>query len=253
MNFECPNCKSTIGLNADGNCSACNCSIGKTTTSFQKQTTLIRPAPRPKLQVEVDVAITIDRTGSSLKFQTGIPQTVDIILPHLQAKARSLKVWVQSHGDEDFGQHPVMHTAGGSAEQALADVRAITYGGGGDSPEHHLDGIHTLLTSVPWTADPRRARGAIIAFLTAETKPSRLGVSAAQIGKQFAERGLLLYLICEPTDTLRELVNAASGLMFEISNSPDPAQLQKIAAQLAASVVATVSSGSTVPMTVARI
>ena len=50
------------------------------------------------------------------------------------------------------------------------------------------------------------------------------------------------------TTKLQELIDAAGGLMFQISNSPDPADLQKIAGQLAASIAATVASGSTVPM-----
>jgi hypothetical protein len=57
-------------------------------------------------------------------------------------------------------------------------------------------------------------------------------------------------LVCEPTPTLHDLVKSAEGLMFRITNSPDPAELQRIAAQLAASIVATVASGGTVPMTV---
>jgi hypothetical protein len=38
--------------------------------------------------------------------------------------------------------------------------------------------------------------------------------------------------------------------MFRITNDPEPAEMQKIAAQMAASVVQTVASGGTVPLTV---
>jgi hypothetical protein len=57
-------------------------------------------------------------------------------------------------------------------------------------------------------------------------------------------------LVCEPTPQLDELCKAAAGLMFRITNDPEPAEMQKIAAQMAASVVQTVASGGTVPLTV---
>ncbi|MBI4641462.1 MAG: hypothetical protein HY731_12255, partial [Candidatus Tectomicrobia bacterium] len=62
------------------------------------------------------------------------------------------------------------------------------------------------------------------------------------------KQGILLYLVCEPTPTLYELVHAANGMVFQISNTPDNAELQRIAVQLAASIVATIGSGNTQPM-----
>jgi len=176
--------------------------------------------------------------------------TAKLVLELVGARARNVKCWVQSHGDLDEGQEFVLHTDGGIPEQAIEDIRKIIYGGGGDPPEHHLDAIENLLGTVPWTADPTRARGAILAFMTADAKPTKSGVTARQLGQELQHRGVLLYLVCEPTPTLLELVGAARGLTFQISNSPDPSELQRIAAQLAASIVATVASGSTVPMTV---
>ena len=212
--------------------------------------TIVRPATRPKIQCEVDLYATIDRTGSSDRFRTGIPQTYGTIVSQIKAKARTVKCWVASHGDRDEGQEVILHTDAGTPEQAIEDIRKINYGGGGDAPEHHLDAIEEAIARVPWTADPSRARGAILAFVTADAKPARSGATAAQNGQREKDRGLLLYVVCEPTPTLQEMVMAAGGLMFQITNSPDPTELQKIAAQLAASIVATVASGSTLPMTV---
>jgi hypothetical protein len=197
----------------------------------------------------VDLATTVDRTGSSEHFQTGIPKTYEVIVSQVAAKARSVKCWLASHGDLDEGQDFIIHTDAGTPEQAIEDIKKIAYGGGGDLPEHHLDAIEALLGRVPWAADPSRARGAILAFMTDDTKPAKSGIGPSELGKQIKDKGLLLYLVCQPTAYLQELANAAGGLVFEITNSPDPAELQKIAAQLAASIVATVASGSTVPMT----
>ena len=245
--MNCPSCQHRMESVADM-CPLCGWSFAMQLPS-QGQS-LVRPAERPKLQCEVELAITIDRTGSSQTFQTGIAKTCGIILKQGAVKARSMRCWVASHGDLDKGQAFIIHTDGGTPEQALADVEGIVYGGGGEPPEHHLDAVESLLNSVPWTADASRARGAIIAFTTSDTKPARSGITAAELGAAIRERGILFYLVSEITPTLLELATAAEGLVFRIRNDPDPVELQRIAAQVAASIVATVASGGTVPMTV---
>jgi hypothetical protein len=207
-------------------------------------------ATRPKIPCEVALAVTVDRTGSSKAFEKGIPLTAELVLKQVSGKARAVKVYVQTHGDLDLGENMVLHTDGGTPEQALKDIGSIAFGGGGDPPEHHLDAVENLLKTVPWTADPSRGRGAILAFTTADSKPCKSGLSARQLGEEVRKRGILLYLVCEPSLTLNELCNAAGGMMFPITNSPDPVELQKIASQLAASIVATVASGGTKPMVV---
>jgi len=243
----CPSCQSQVDVSMDV-CPSCG---WKFNTSASKPVPLIvHPAARPKIQSEVELATTVDRTGSSERFQTGIPLTYETIVWQVQAKARTVKCWVASHGDLDEGQDFIIHTDAGTPEQAIEDIKKISYGGGGDPPEHHLDAIHELLIRVPWTSDLSRARGAILAFMTADSKPAKSRISAAELGKQIKDKGILLYLVCEPTPTLQELASAAEGLVFQISNNPDPTEMQKIAAQLAASIVATVASGGTVPMAV---
>ena len=245
METYCPSCQTTIDLATSDVCPGCGWKFNPAGASL---TTIVKPAARPKIPVEVDLAATVDRTGSSEQFQAGIPMTYEIIVKQLAAKARSVRCWLQSHGDLDDGQDHVLHTDDGTPDQAVADIKTIKYGGGGDPPESHLDAIEHLTNMMPWTADPTRSRGAILAFLTADAKPTKSGISARELGEAIRRQGILFYLVCEPTPTLQELVNAAGGLMFEITNNPDPGDLQKIAGQLAASIVATVQGGDTVPM-----
>ena len=245
--IDCPACQNKCDTSVDV-CPNCGWKFNKSPGVPGKS--IVHLAARPKIQCEVDLAATVDRTGSSKQFETGIPLTYEKIVSQVKAKARKVKCWVSSHGDLDEGQDFIIHTDAGTPEQAVRDIKKVCYGGGGDQPEHHLDGIETLLERVPWTADPSRARGAILAFMTADSKPARSGVTAAELGKKIRDRNLLLYLVCEPTPTLQELASAASGLIFQISNNPDPASLQQIASQLSASIVATIASGGTVPMTV---
>lgn len=244
---HCPSCQTQV----DASAAVCpSCGWRFNTTAGMPNPSIVRPATRPKIQCEVDLAATVDRTGSSEPFQAGIPQTYEMIVSQVRAKARQVKCWLGSHGDLDEGQDFIIHTDAGTPDQAIEDIKKISYGGGGDPAEHHLDAIESLLNRVPWTADPARARGAILAFMTADTKPAKSGTSAAALGKQIRDKGILLYLVCEPTPALQQLASAAGGLLFQISNNPDPTEMQKIAAQLAASIVATVASGGTVPMTV---
>ena len=243
----CPSCQTEVDTSVDV-CPSCGWRFN--TTGAKPGPTLVRAATRPKIQCKVDLAVTVDRTGSSEPFQKGIPATFEIIASQVKAKAREVACWVASHGDLDEGQDFIIHTDAGSVEQAVEDIKRISYGGGGDPPEHHLDAIESLVARVPWTADPSSARGAVVAFMTADTKPAKSGVSATALGKLIKDKGLLLYLVCEPTPSLQELATAAEGLVFQITNNPDPAEMQRIASRLSASIIATVASGGTVPMTV---
>lgn len=243
----CPSCQTQIDLSTDV-CPSCgwkfNMSAGKPGSS------IVRPATRPKIQCEVEIAWLNDRTGSGEAWKDGAPLTAQTIADLVNAKVRSQKWWVWTHGDEELGEMPILHTDGGTPEQANEDIKNINYGGGGDPPETHLSAIENALDNVPWDSDPSRTRGAIIAYINADSKPAKSGRSAAEIGQRIKDKGILLYLVCEPTPLLQELLSAAEGLIFQINNAPELSELQQIAGQLSASIVATVASGGTVPMTV---
>jgi len=244
MTKSCPSCQASV-KKTDDTCSVCGWSF---TDSSQKTNAAIRPAVRPKIQAEIELAFAIDRTGSSKQFATGIPKTTELILNQLKEKARKIICRVQTHGDQDEGQMPILAIEDATVDQTIEEIKKITYEGGGDPSEHHLDGIEHLLNTTPWSLDPSKSRGAILAFLTADSKPATSGATASEIGEKIKQQGILLYLVCQPTKTLQELVEAAEGLLFEITNKPDPNDLQRIAGQLAASIVSTVGSGATAPL-----
>lgn len=244
MSKSCPSCQAEVKKSA-GTCNVCGWSFDETP---QKSAVAVRPAARPKIQAEVEVAIDIDRTGSSQQFAKGIPLTSDLILRQLEGKARKVTCRVQTHGDVDEGELPILVVEDAGVDQALEEISKITYSGGGDPAEHHLDGIEHLLDTTPWSMDPSKSRAAIVSFLTADSKPATSGASPSQIGQKVKDQGVLLYLVCQPTPRLRELVDSADGLMFEISNEPKAEDLQVIAGKLAASIVATVGSGATSPI-----
>ena len=246
--LSCPSCQTDCGPAVRNVCSNCGWQFNHTAHGGSGPPPLVRAATRPKIQVELTLAIAVDRTGSSDQFKAGIPLTAETILNVVTAKTAKVTCLVQSHGDLDEGQEMVLVTDCGTPDLALADIKSITYGGGGDPAEHHLDAIENLLNTVPLESDPSRARGAILAFMTADTKPTRSGVSAAQLGKEIQRRGVLLYLVCESTPQLKELCDAAGGLMFEVSNTPDAEDLKRIGTALGASIVATTAAGRTKPM-----
>jgi hypothetical protein len=226
-------------------CPVCGCRLNDGPNAAPAN---FRAAVRPKIQCEVCLGVTVDRTGSSEAFKKGIPEAFEIASSSILGKASSMRVWLQSHGDLDEGQQPMLHADGVGAQRALDAIRAILYEGGGDPPEHHFDAIENLLNTVPWPSDARRARGGILAFTTADSKPARSGKSARQLGEEIRRRELLLYLVSEPTPSLYELTEAAHGQLFEISNNPDPHEFQEIASELARSIVVTIASGKTDPL-----
>ena len=241
----CPICQEPAGDPAAKKCDNCGAPLDATAAVHS----VAGSVRRNKIAVRLDLAVTDDRTGSSRQFEDGIPKMFEIIMKHVAAKAQDVRVWLQTHGDKDEGQHEVLLTDGGTPEQALQDLRGVTYGGGGAPQENHLDAIEHLMNTVPWNADRTVSRGAVLAFMTADSKPARSGTSARELGEGLRKRGLLLYLVCQPTPTLVELVRASGGLLFPITNAPDPKELEKIAVQMAASIVVTASSGATMPMT----
>lgn len=204
---------------------------------------------RPKIPLHVQVGFDTDITASSLTYASGIPATQSQILQTLENRFGGLEVWHLVHGDLDYGQEPVFITQRGTVTEAVADLGKIQFEGGGDLPEHHLDGIDHLVRNVPWAMDHRIARGALISFCTSDTKPSRSGLSAQALGEAIRQRRLLFYLVAEPFPWVYDLVEAAQGLFLPITNQPSPRLLKAISAALSTSLVGTVAAGKTVPMT----
>jgi hypothetical protein len=243
----CPSCQSEVEPLSGNICPRCAWTFDVIGAPIA---TLVKPARTPKIQVRVDLVFQIDRTGSSAEFSEGIPMAAELIIKPIQAKARELRCWVATHGDLDYDEKYVLLTDNGTPEQALDDIRKISYGGGGDAAETHLDGIEQTFHTIPWTFD-YSARGAIVSFLTADTKKSRSGVTAAELGRHVREKNLLFYAVCQETPALRELADAAGGLLFPISNAPSSETMQLIASQIAASITNTAASGGTLTMPMA--
>ena len=216
-----------------------------TTPSISQRS--IKPAAQMKVQASLNACVLIDRTGSSDQFRIGIPRTVEIIFDQASARAQAVHVTVWTGGDEDYGEQPILHTDRGTVEQALSDVGALRYGGGGDADESHLSSIERVVEATAWS-DERRTRNALIAIVNANTKPAKSGRSAREIGKDLKKRNIFLCLVCEPYPLFDELVEAAGGLQFVISNDPSAEELQKVSSRVAASIVASLSAGGTMPM-----
>ncbi len=244
---RCKHCNEVIDKDMDVVCPFCGAEVSDSPTGSIIPQSVVKPAKRPKIPVTVMLGITVDGTGSSNSFQVGIPLTLKIILEKLEAKAKSVRCYLQIHRDLDYGEEPVLITNNGSPAQALEDLKSVVFTGGGDAEESHLDAVENLLT-LPWEPDLSTCRGAILGILNADTKPLRSGKSIQELAQEIKKRNLLFYLVCEPTPQLQEIVNETGGMMFPISNNPEASELQKIAMQLGASIIASVSKHSTVPI-----
>ena len=205
---------------------------------------IVRPPARRKVPVEVDLAFTIDRTGSSAEFARGIVTAVPMIANAIAERAAKVRCFLQSHGDLDYHEHPVMLVSDGTTEMVAEEVSRMQFGGGGDALEHHLDGVKSLFETVPWRGNRLRSRSCLVLFSTADTKPLTSGMSAEALGAMLREAGVLVYAVAEPSQGIEALVKAADGLSFAISNDPSPEEMRSIAAKVAASISASIGQAA---------
>lgn len=206
-------------------------------------------APKKKIPVRVHLITLIDRTGSSAVFARGIGTMADGIFDDVAKTAVEVVVSVQSHGDLDFGQEEILLIDRGSPRDAQASLRTISFGGGGDEEESHLDAVEKMLESIPIETDPRQCRCVVLLFGTADSKPARSGRTPEQIGGALADLGLLTYVVWQPgADAIQRFVSASNAMFVEISNNPSPAMLASVSARIGASIAASIAAGGTEPL-----
>lgn len=244
----CPSCKVEMPESGNGMCQACGFTAGQA----NNQAPVHVRAVRARQPVTVILGLGVDRTGSSQEFARGIPMIAERVLRNVEAIVRDLRVSVWTHGDLELNEQPIQMIENGTPEQAIGEVNRIVYGGGGDAPETHADQIEHLLEVLPWGSGQAQCRNALVMFLTDETKPLRSGKSMQQLGQATKDKRVKLFLVCQETPNLRELVNAAGGFLIPITNTPDDAEIQGIVSRLTASITATVASGGTIPMSAAQ-
>jgi len=242
---QCPSCSSAIDITKNAVCPSCG---------FQLCTGLVPVIVQPvrrvqKLPASVLLALLIDITGSTGRFSEGVFQAVKMILDFHAPKIREMRVFLHTAGDLDYGQECTLVGNGVTAPEATTAVERLSFGGGGDEPETHLDSVQTVLNTTPWELD-RHWRNVLILFLTADSKPARSAVTARQLGEALRGRGIQLYVVAEDYPFARELSEAACGLFFSITNDPEPAQMQQIAVGISQTLLLTVASPATKPMTV---
>ncbi|HUN41585.1 MAG TPA: hypothetical protein VMU81_14965 [Acetobacteraceae bacterium] len=196
-----------------------------------------------RVPVQVDLVFAIDRTGSSHEFAVGIRQAIPMIARPVIEKAARVRLFLQTHGDLDYNEHPVMLVRDGGLDDIVTAAQHLSFGGGGDPPEHHAHALETALECVDWGGVPPKSRGAIVLFSTADTKASPSGRTAQQIGQALAARGVLLFAVSQLEPGVNALIDAAHGMAFPISNEPSVAEMQRIASRVAASVTDSIIQG----------
>ncbi|MDO9016920.1 MAG: hypothetical protein Q8S73_20355 [Deltaproteobacteria bacterium] len=259
MNRHCPSCRQPLAPAATQSCPRCGEQLPSAVDAPPMEARLVPGAQtsrlahviagsrRPRVPVKVQLAVDVDRTASSAPFRLGIHGNVTAILAAIEPRVGELTTWVFSHGDEDYGQRPVLHLSGGSSTEAVAAVTAIDFEGGGDPPEHHLDGVEFALKNLPIASD-RQTRAALVCFCSSDTKPARTGRSARAIGEDLRRRGIITCIVAEPVAELRALCEAAEGEFITISATPTPTDMERVAGRVSASIMASLTAGGTLPM-----
>jgi hypothetical protein len=188
----------------------------------------------------------VDGTGSSKAFATGIPMAYEMILRDVSSKVKELRCSLANHGDLDYNEPFTVRCINSDINTAIDEIKRLTYQGGGDADETHLDAIESLMNITPWHVNPSEARSVILCFASSESKPLRSGRTPVELGNEIKNRGILLYMVCERTPRMMELVKGADGFFFQISNSPSSEELKVISSALGKSIVASIQAGGTI-------
>ena len=69
---------------------------------------------------------------------------------------------MQSHGDLDYNEPIILHTDGDSPQQTLDDISRLTFEGGGDLHETHLDAIEQMLKILPPSQPGKNSLSALV-------------------------------------------------------------------------------------------
>lgn len=201
---------------------------------------------RPAGAATIEIGVLVDATGSSAAFSSGVPLAARLILSEVERQVGGISAFVQTHGDEDYGEYPSVVCQQADAHEASHAVATITYLGGGDAKETHLSAFEAAFR---WFTKQRGdCRRVMIAFVNADTKPARSQRTPEEIGLEARRLGLLIYLICEPTCSLNAFAEAARGMVVPISNNPSEELMLSIARRIAGSVTHSVSVRSLTPI-----
>ncbi len=250
---SCPSCFNTCNLSEAPACNECGYQFpASELASYNQQPACnigdVSSGP-VKLAVTVTLGFTIDGTGSSKAFEIGIPKTVIRICEKVQAKAKNVFVSVQQHGDDEYGEMPVMLVEGKQDISLVTKaISAITYAGGFDRDETHLNAILNLMNTVPFPSSEKVGRGAIIALTTADSKLPK-DKSIDDIAKEIVEKNLLLYLVSEAEPNMMKLAEKVKdyggfSYFMAITNNPSEKELGIIADKIAASIIQTMSGAA---------
>ncbi|MAT67961.1 MAG: hypothetical protein CMJ58_00375 [Planctomycetaceae bacterium] len=241
MFFDCPKCGAPL---EGADCTEC----AYTDASIYLRRPSAPGAAMSLADARVELAILIDRTGSSAAFAAGVPASCALMLDTLGQQIPQLQVSVQSHGDEEYDELPQLLVRRGDPMAAMSAVKQISYGGGGDAPESHLSAVEAAVAALQWReAAAAGVRRVLVMFANAETKLPRSQRSPDRVGELVRRAGALTYLVCESTPRLSAFCEAAGGLLFPISNRPSRELLDAIARAFARSVFESVSTGSCLP------
>lgn len=245
MQATCPGCDAEISVDTT-ECPECGFSL--IVRNSVPRPTIRRMAVRPRRTADVEVAVTIDSTASSLQFANGIPILIENLLTDVRRITRACHVWLQTHGDESEGMFPLLRCDRCTVDEAVGVAQRIGFAGGGLPDEDHLKAIDHLAGIVPFTASST-CRAVLVAVINAESKPLDNG-SPFELGRELADRGLLIYVIGEPTPRIVEFVAGAGGQLLPITNSPQPDELSEIVTRIGASIRGTIVSGATRPIAI---
>lgn len=189
-----------------------------------------------------------DGTGSAQARAQAIAKATEQVVPRLESALAHVTWGYRVSRDIEEGESDEQRLVEGSGADLLREQAAVDHTGGGDADETFADSIEWALSDYTFSAAPD-ANKAVLLFQTSSTKPPQSGRSLEQIGEEFRERRIYLFVIGTQGSNMEQITDAAGsyGFFIELSENPSGAEAARVAETLLATMKSTLrqSKGNT--------
>lgn len=190
------------------------------------------------------VCLTIDddASGSGARWASVIENVTAHLVKEMEQRFVSVKWDYVAMRDMDIGEKDEYRLRGGTGADLLREQKLVERTGGGDAPETFSRTAENHLSDPGWHiyTGALEALG-LVMFTTSDTKPA-LYNSLDELGAEFKNRKIKLFVIGTPGTNMEELVRAADGFFFPLNVNPTDAEAREIVNKLAATVKTTMGT-----------
>jgi len=185
-----------------------------------------------KLPTALALCPVIDATKSSEAFGQGITTVCSQTAETLAQTMADFKLGLHITRDLDHDRDANFSLGYDlTVDEFKQNLMRIVFEGGGDPLETQFDAVQTAARTFPWNLSPT-ARRAMVLCSSSGSKPTRDGKDAAQLAAELSALGIKVVVVAPPGVNLHELATGTRGVSIDLTNTPDPADIQHVVKML---------------------